>query len=126
MFQIQRQFSSYGGGEKLLPWYIFYALSFVLLYYSYATLLQTGEKKISKATLCLMAMTTLSFLILFIAEILKGRLPLTGVFLLLFGLYFFACFTSEKVRLSLRRLAWALFLPMFILVFYVFLAGAPM
>lgn len=118
---LQAQFNYYEDVEMLL-WAVFYMLSFVFVYYSYAILFQTGQQNSKNLVLSLMLLIFVSSFILTVLEMIQLRPPIAGVLFLLFGLYFVCCFISDKIRLSLRGFAWSLFLPMFIVYWYVFLS----
>jgi len=98
------------GGSIVAYALVLYMLSFILLYYSFATFLQNKEKDLSKVTLYLTAMTFISFAVLIIFEAIQYHIPYVGFFLLLFGLYLTYCLTSKKVILNLQGLAWVLFI----------------
>ncbi|WNY23914.1 hypothetical protein MmiHf6_12370 [Methanimicrococcus hongohii] len=101
----------------LLLWCIFYMLSFMPVYYSYAILYQ-DEKKETDSVLSRLPLTIFVFsLISTVVEIINSRPPVAGVLLLLFGLYV-NYFIFKKFRLSLRGFAWSMFLPMVIVFCY--------
>jgi hypothetical protein len=104
--------------------YTFSALSFILFYYTYVTLLKNdksillqNDKKISKDTLYLAVLTIISYAILITFEIIHGNVPVFGMSLLFFGSYFVSCLSFEKMRISPRQMAWIIFISAHILVF---------
>ncbi|MDR2944213.1 MAG: hypothetical protein LBU81_03915 [Methanosarcinales archaeon] len=111
--------------------YTLSALSFTLFYYTYATLLQSDKeillqnnKKISKGTFHLAFLTVISYAVLIVFEIINDQIPVFGISLLFFGFYFVCCLFSKKIRISLRQIAWIVFLPAYISLLYVY-ARAP-
>ena len=111
-----------------MPWNIlslciFYMFAFILLYYSYATLLRSNKKEASKIPLYLTIMTVITFLILTGFEIIMYGTSIACLFLLFFGLYLACCFIFEEMRFSLRVFAWSLFLPLLVVFCYSFLTA---
>lgn len=105
---------------------ILYILPFILLYYSYATLVKKKEERIPSATTCLMVTTFVIFAILTIFEMVKYQIPYVGIFLLFFGLYFAYCLIYKKYVLNLQGFAWSPFLLPFILFWYLIIKFPPM
>jgi len=110
---------SLGVGIEQNLW-LFYMLPFTSLYYSYATLLQNIEKK-NKVTLCLIAITAVSFAVLMIFEIIKIELPYMSIFPALFGLHLAYCY--KKGTLNLRKFIWVPFLPFGIVFLWMLVWG---
>lgn len=112
---------SFWSGTEFLFWSLFCILSFVLVYYSYAILLLNEKKEVNKVTSYLIIMIIISSLILIVLEIITLHPPIAGGVLFLFGLYLVCVSSFKKIRISLRRFAWSLFLPFFVIFWYVFL-----
>ncbi|MCL2863349.1 MAG: hypothetical protein FWE54_04600 [Methanimicrococcus sp.] len=116
-------YSPYGPYERVniienLKFLFFYILPFTTFYYSYATLLQNKEKEIGRVTLCLTAITVLSFAVLIILGTINYQNPYIGIIPILFGLYLAYCLIYKKGMLSLRQIAWGSFILTCTMLFY--------
>jgi len=98
-------------------WY-FYILPLTLLYYSYATLLQNKEKRVTGVTLCLTALTVISFAVLIIYEQMKYGVPYIGLLPTVFALYLAYCLIRKKGILNLQRFTWSPFILLAVVYLY--------
>ncbi|MCL2863277.1 MAG: hypothetical protein FWE54_04225 [Methanimicrococcus sp.] len=112
----------WGASIEEAIWY-FYILPFTSLYYSYATLLKNKEKRASRVTLILLAITVISFALLIIFEISEYRIPYIAVLPVLYVLYLSYCLIHKKGTLGLREFAWIPFLPLMTMLAYSLFIG---
>lgn len=88
----------------------FYLIPLTILYYSYATMSKNTEKRMSKITLFLIAITAIIFAGLTLFEIINYPIPWVSLLLLLFGFYFAYCLIYKKYVVTLQTLPWGPFL----------------
>ena len=90
-----------------------------LIYYSYAALLHTKDDRINKTIVYLTAGLGVLPATVFIIEIANGRLSIVGFVLFAYAAYLILCTIYEKFRVSLRLMAWSLFLPMIVVIVFI-------
>ncbi|WNY23913.1 hypothetical protein MmiHf6_12360 [Methanimicrococcus hongohii] len=113
---------SFWSGFELIFWSFLCMFSFMLTYYCYAILLQNEEKRTDNVISYLIAMILVFSLILIVLEIITSHPPIAGGLLLIFVLYLICCVSFTQIRISLRGFAWSMFLPSFVIFWYVFLS----
>ena len=111
--------------DELIVWLVCCAVSYPLIYYSYAALLHGKERRIDKTTLCLVAGIAVLLTTGFIIESANDMIPASGFILLAYVACMTLCMKFDFFGISLRLMAWSMFLPAHIVFLFSLLMSGP-